>query len=283
MNQVEVSVVSNLEDPFFSQPEFHKAREGIDCRVLVVGALGVNRARNKGLQNSKGELVLLLDDDCVLHNRDYLANLEAWHLRHPEALAIGGSYLVDEEAQALDRAYNCVAKQWQALDLFGDYRSSRLVGGNVSYKRRRLMESGELFDESIKFGGTEAEFHQRLNSKGLQTLFISSLEVLHQTKLTVDSLVQKAMMQARGHVEYKIETGFSDLSCRTYQNKRILFAREQSPTDQEFHETVHWINLYDWAYNYACENPRVSSRKIVAMSKKWSRRNQSKNNQGAVL
>ncbi len=269
-SQLEIIIVTNLPDPFFEFTQFREAAEGLDWNVFTVKSLGVNKARNLGIKKAQGELLLLLDDDCELKSSNYLSDLESWHQRHQQAVAIGGSYAVDETASPLDRAYNCVSKQWQALDHFGDYRSSRLVGGNVCYKKDLLLQSGEFFDESIAFGGTESEFHERLNKKGCETLFIESLEVFHKTQLRVDDLVRKAVLQAQGHLRYKIDQGFSDKASRTYQNKRLLLARESSRTVEEFHEIVHWMNLFDWAYNYTCLNPRVTPRKVYSKSKRWS-------------
>ncbi len=267
---LEINIVTNLPDPFFEFSQFREVAEGLDWNVYTVKALGVNKARNLGIRKAQGDLVLLLDDDCELKSSNYLSELEGWHQRHPRAVAIGGSYAVDHTATPLDRAYNCVAKQWQALDHFGDYRSSRLVGGNVCYKKDLLLRSGEFFDEGIAFGGAEAEFHWRLNKKGFETLFIESLEVFHKTQLRVDDLVRKAVLQAQGHLRYEIDDGFSDKASRTYQNKRLLLARECSRDFEEFHEIVHWMNLFDWAYNYTCLHPSVTPRKVYSKSKRWS-------------
>lgn len=276
-DEMEVVIVPNLKDHFFESEEFQRIAEGLNLRVSVLGEKSVNKARNFGLKQSGGEIALLLDDDCELDRSTYLQELEQWHSRHPHALAIGGTYKVDSVATPMDRAYNCVARQWQALEHFGEYRSSRLVGGNVSYKLAKLKQIGEWFDESIHFGGTEAEFHQRLNEKGFETLYISSLEVIHQTSLTMNSLIEKAMLQAQGHLKYNIESGFSDVSSKTYQNKRLLYAKEITSSQEEFYETVHWMNLYDWAYNYTCENPEDSLRKIFSKSKNWQSRSHKKN------
>ncbi len=273
MDDLEIIVVNNLKDIFFEQDEFLREVDGVRSQVLTLGEQSVNRARNLGLKEAKGELSLLLDDDCEIGHPDFLNNCINWHKKNPTALAIGGTYALDENANPLDRAYNCVARQWQALDHFGDYRSSRLVGGNVSYKTSKLHAIDEWFDESIKFGGTEAEFHQRLNDKGHTTLYISSLEVIHRTQLTMDSLVEKAMQQAMGHTRYKIDSGFSEKSSRTYQNKRLLLAREVSSDDESFHKIVHWMNLYDFAYNYTCDHPQTSWRKVFGKVKIWQMQN----------
>ena len=225
-NQFELIVVTNLVDPFFESELFKYGVDGILCEVHCSGEKNVNKARNLGIKKSRGEIIFLVDDDCELIDENYLEMVAESHAKFPEAVAIGGSYKVFEESNPLDKAYNCVGRQWQALDHFGSYESSRLVGGNVSYKRSVLEDNSLQFDEEIRFGGSESEFHQRLMREGYQTIYLPNLVVGHLTNLTQDDLIRKAFKQAHSFLKYDIADGFSEKVGRTYQNRRLTMARE---------------------------------------------------------
>ena len=167
----DVIVVSNLKDSFVEDLKPRFLAKNLDIKVLSSGSLGVNRARNLGLKEACGSISLLLDDDCKIVNSQSFRKIINFHKRFPQAVAIGGVYKTDMKASAIDIAYNLLAGAWQSHSLYKDHESSRLVGGCVSYKTKKLLNCGELFDESICFGGAESEFHQRLNARGLQTLF----------------------------------------------------------------------------------------------------------------
>ncbi len=271
--QFEVLVISNLEDPFYKSDEFKQKMEPFQGLYRWVGAMNVNRARNLGMQIAKGKVVQLLDDDCLLLENDFFSRVIDLHETYSEATAIGGTYTPVQEADPIDKAYNCVAKQWQELDFFGRYNSTRLVGGNVSYKSKKLREAGERFDESIQFGATEAEFHLRLQKKGFETLYLSSLRVGHKTELDPRKLVEKAYRQAKGHQRFGVEEGFSSKAYRTFQSTRDLEALQMAQSETEYLRIIKYMNLYDWAYNTTLDNPQWDERKVYSKSKSWLRKN----------
>lgn len=270
-NHYEVLLVPNIRDLFYESEGFQTQFEDLPLKVTAPGRIGVNRARNHGLIQSKAPVSLLLDDDCMLLESDYLEKIVKCHDNNPEAVAIGGTYLVEPEKDSIDLAYNVVARYWQALEGFGDYRSSRLVGGNVSYKTQKLIDMDQLFNEDILFGGTEAEFHHRLNKLGLETLYFSSLKVLHRTELSVRDLLSKSYNQALATTRFDIDSGFKGERQRSYHTSKYIWAKQLSKTEEKFHEVILFMDLYDWAYQRTCENPKIKERHLVKEAKKWIR------------
>src|SRR5690606_35817288 len=121
-----------------------------------------------------------------LHQSNYLQQIIDLHEHYKEIGAIGGSYTVNEDASEEEIAYNCISLEWQYLSKMGNNASTRLVGGNLSYKKNLLSESDERFDENILYGGSEAEFNQRLMKKGVKQIYIEDLKVLHESHVTTD-------------------------------------------------------------------------------------------------
>lgn len=264
----EIIIVSNLEDSFFKTSKFIDLQKKMDVQVFVAGQVGVNRARNLGLQHSQGQIVFFFDDDCRLDDPHFIEKVCFLHEKNPGVLAIGGTYKLGSEANCVDKAYNLISRHWQALDYYGEYESHRLVGGNLSYKRNMLMESGLSFDESIVYGGSEAEFHQRLKRKGYAASFIESLQVTHASGMTQSDLIKKAYAQAQGHNHYDIDAGFSERSNWTYHHKKVVWAWEVSQTQAEFDQICNYMELYNQTYNLVCRNPEIS---LAAVEKRAQR------------
>lgn len=271
----EVLIISNFKESYLGKPEFKERWKNLNLKTHVVGRKGVNRARNCGLRKTNAPIVLFLDDDCFLSDGEFFEKVLLAHLNFPEAAAIGGCYEVEREAGAIDKAYNCLSRHWQALDSYGEYKSTRLVGGNVSYKRKFLSSPDFYFNENIQFGATEAEFHKRLEANGRLCLFLDSLVVFHRTHLAASDLVRKAIRQAHGHIKYKIEEGFSREHYSTFQPHRLLRARLLAKNSNEMEEILKNITLYDHAYQLACQEPSLDEGKAMKRifkeaSKKWN-------------
>ena len=254
--EVEVIIISNLKDPFVENLRSHRQRshrlaKNLNIKTLTSGSLGVNKARNLGLKEARGSVSLLLDDDCKIIDPQCFTRIIHWHKNHPQAVAIGGIYRTDPEASAIDIAYNLLARAWQSHSVYKDHESSRLVGGCVSYKTKKLLDCGELFDENIHFGGTESEFHRRLNRQGLQTLFFESLYVQHKTRLKTFQLIRRAYCQARTKSQYDIDGGYGEIDLKTYQQKRELWAFKKARDQRSFYEIIYFIKVYDITYNIA--------------------------------
>ena len=237
-------------------------------KVLSSGSQGVNKARNLGLKSAQGKISFLMDDDCEVIDPAGFQKILSRHRKFPQALAIGGVYKTDDKAPPIDVAYNLLARAWQAHSRYGNHESSRLVGGNVSYKTKELLACGELFDESILFGGTESEFHYRLNRKGFQTLFFESLVVQHRTRLSLRELIHRAYCQAQTSRQYHIDSGYSEIDLKTHQEKRELWAFQRSKNWEAFYDILCFIKIYDLAYNttslFHGKKEKILSKSLVA-------------------
>ena len=245
----EIIVVSNLKDSFVESITSHPMTQGLEIKTFTSGCLGVNKARNMGLQKSRGFVSFFMDDDCQIIDPRCFSKILHWHKAYPRALAIGGIYKPDPEASAIDIAYNLLARAWQSPSVYKDHESSRLVGGCVSYKTGDILKCGELFDENIHFGGTESEFHRRLNRRGFQTLFFENLYVQHKTRLNTFGLIRRAYFQAKTKSQYDIDGGYTEVDLKTYQQKRELWAFKKAGNQKNFQDILYFINLYDIVYN----------------------------------
>lgn len=192
----EVLVVSNFEDKKL-ELEISQRQDPFEIRVESVGRLGVNYARNLGLEKARGEIAFFLDDDCELIDEDHLKKLRSQHLYYENALAIGGGYEIPESTGYVARVYHYLASFWFDAQSRQGSEALNLLGGNVSYKLSELRQHQLKFDDSIVFGGAESEFHARLKSEGFE-LRNTSLNVKHHLKMGLKDFYRKAFMQGMG-------------------------------------------------------------------------------------
>lgn len=199
----EVLVVSNFEDPHLTQL-VEQWTGKIAIRLLVANVLGVNSARNLGLKNCRGSIALFLDDDCRLPGQDYLINLCSLHQSFPEATAIGGAYLTPSGTGKVGEHYNWICNRWLCAQFTESRWTKNLIGGCVSYKIQHLRDRTLFFDERIRYGGSETEFHERLSQAELLMLFHPSLSVTHEIQMDIFDLVRKAFLQGFGKSRRKV-------------------------------------------------------------------------------
>jgi glycosyltransferase involved in cell wall biosynthesis len=194
-SELEIHVVSNFEEDPSSGivDRFHALFQNLYWHYA--GEKGANRARNLGLQYARGEIVLLLDDDCVVPHRYYLSDVLKAHRENPEMVAIGGGYFAPVDANAAELAYNHIADVWLKRRSEDGGKCVNLVGGNVSYKRALMNERQFKFKDDIVFGGAETELHLRMFRAGSGLLYLPELRVEHRARINGLQLLRKGFKQ----------------------------------------------------------------------------------------
>jgi GT2 family glycosyltransferase len=200
---IEVLVIANLpKQELRSMVSSMDRSSQVKFDYLETGKIGVNLARNKGLERAKGDVILFLDDDAILDDLEgagehFLHRHIQKHFENPEAAAIGGPYrLVDRHSQ-WDEAYHFVATDWLLQHVRDGHRTTQLLGGNLSVKRR-IAEKGFRFDEAIPYGGAETGFCQRLFLAGHPLLYFPELGIGHAPDLSKRAFCKKAYLQGAG-------------------------------------------------------------------------------------
>lgn len=183
----EVIVVDNASND--STPEVARAfADKIPLRVLSHPVRGKNRALNRGLENVRGEVVVLTDDD-VLPKSDWLVAIQGRATRHPEVDLFGGPILPHWDRAPppwLDSAVPFgVAFAITAIDLPDGAVNPRRIWGPNMFVRRRVFDAGLRFDESRGPGpgqyvmGSETEFTARAAAAGHAAWWCPEIQVHH--------------------------------------------------------------------------------------------------------
>jgi len=169
-------------------------------KVLRAPFPGVNHARNCGLLAARGDILLFVDDDCLMENPNFLKNLVARHRLQPQTLSIGGPYSLSAWSSFWDRAYFANMNLWLEQQKVTETTSRALLGGNASYKAS-IFEGGLRFTPGIKYGGSETPLNERIFEDFGPHGFFDDLALTHQSQLSFKNFIYKAYMQGRGYAD----------------------------------------------------------------------------------
>ena len=152
-------------------------REFPFVRMLCQAHAGPAAARNRGLQEARGDVMAFTDDDCLVLP-EWLSRLADGLHRHPEAVGVGGPLL----APGPLRQTNILARyEAHVVRVIYGARDREIVAGfdcpaggtnNMAYRRPALQAIGG-FDEGFPYaGGEDADLKWRLAQTGARFLYL---------------------------------------------------------------------------------------------------------------
>jgi GT2 family glycosyltransferase len=142
--------------------------------------LGLNIARNTGVERSSGELVVFVDDD-IEAAEGWLAALLAAASANPGADVFTGPIRARLEGPA-PRSCGREGAPVTTLDLgAADTDTEFAWGANMAIRRSALERVGP-FDPSLEHGGDEQEWQERLRAlqPGARVLYVAGAAVAHR-------------------------------------------------------------------------------------------------------
>jgi GT2 family glycosyltransferase len=144
------------------------------------GQLGLNVARNTGVERSSGELVVFVDDDIRAGDGWLTALLEAAR-EHPEVDVFTGPIRPHLEAGRL-RSCGREAPPITSLELGTQDTDARYAWGANMAVRRSALERVGPFDATLEHGGDEQEWQDRLRAQtpGARVLYVANAAVEHR-------------------------------------------------------------------------------------------------------
>lgn len=192
---------------------------------------GPAAARNLGLKNAKGEIVLFLGDD-IIANKKLLAEHASWQKKFSkENIAVLGYVTWSPEIEVTELMNwleeNGIQFAYKDLKRKRIAKFTHLYTSNISFKKNFLIENG-LFDEDFPYAAYEdLELGYRLHKKGLKILYNQRAIGYHYHKITMEDLNgrlikvgQSAKILFRKHPELKDKVAIASLT--TWQKIRRL-------------------------------------------------------------
>lgn len=170
----------------------------LNLRMVTEPAQGLSYARNRGIAESTGAIVAIIDDDERVNDRFVEAYVD-FFARHPETVAAGGR-VVPEYPSGRPSWLSCYTEVPLAnpTDL-GDrerlFPRGRIpAGGNMAFRRDVLLRYGG-FDTSLGrvgerlTGGEESDLFERMAADGVRFHYVPDAVIWHiigAEKLTDD-------------------------------------------------------------------------------------------------
>lgn len=168
---------------------------------------GPAKARNKGIENARGELILFIDDD-VEPTPELLAEHLAWHDAERDIVVLGPLASLEHYDQPWVAWEQEKLEAQYASMLRGDWEPTfrQFWTGNASVARAHVEAAGG-FDPSF-LRAEDVELGRRLHERGLRFRFNPKARGLHHAERSLPAW--EAMHRSYGALEVKIFGGLGD-------------------------------------------------------------------------
>jgi len=177
---------------------FVQAHPDTNFRYVVETEQGLSAARNKGIKEAKGDIIVYIDDDALI-DPHYLRTYAEWLASHPETMACGGPIEPLYETSEPDWMTPYTKALLTGWMNYGpkvrEYPNGRYPGGGNAAYRKSVFDRVGLFNTALGrkggnlMGSEEKDIFDKMHALNMQVLYLPT-PVLHhiipQTKLDKD-------------------------------------------------------------------------------------------------
>ena len=185
-----VVVDNNSQDGTYEAVEaFATAHVGINLRVVRETVQGVSAARNRGIAESRGEFIVVTDDDETLSE----GFLEAYYKFYERGGRICGgrilpAFEVEPPAWMSKYTERAIAGTVDLGDAERDFGTGKFFGGGNHGYRRDVMEQYGGYDTGlgrngrVLLAGEEKDLYKRMSSAGERVRYLPEAVVYHNVE-----------------------------------------------------------------------------------------------------
>ncbi len=193
-DEFEIVLVNNNSTDSTEQicKQFQQEQPNIAFTYVIEKNQGLSFARNRGIVESKSDLVTFIDDDAWLE-KDFLKKTVEFMESNPEVASVGGIILLDYE----DKEPSWMNKYMASLFGYFKYSDKRVQfsssdyprGSNMTFRTSVFEEIGDFNTELGRVGknlagGEEKDIYQRIYKKGLKVWYLPESIVYHAVPLS---------------------------------------------------------------------------------------------------
>ena len=177
---------------------FAAAHPEVTLRYVVEPEQGLSAARNKGIKEAKGDIIIYVDDDALVDS-DYIRIYAEHFAAHPDTMAAGGPIeplYETEEPSWMSPYTKALLTAWMNYgDKVREYPQGRYPGGGNAAYRKEVFDRVGLFNTELGRKGNlllaseEKDIFDKMKALGMKVLYLPT-PVLHhsipQSKLEED-------------------------------------------------------------------------------------------------
>ena len=177
---------------------FQKDYPNVQFHYFVETNQGLSYARNCGIQNSNGDILVYVDDDAKV-NKDYLRTYAQFFATHSDIVAAGGPILPVYETAEPDWMSHYTRQLITGKLYLGDTErefpsDSYPGGGNAAY-RKSVFDTVGLFNVELGrkgnslIGAEEKDLFDKMNTHNMRFFYLPTAILYHlipEKKLTQD-------------------------------------------------------------------------------------------------
>ena len=168
---------------------FCKDFPNVQLRYCIETNQGLSHARNRGIQESAGNILVYVDDDATV-NAEYLSAYASWFEAHPETHAAGGPIIPHYETGSEPRWMTYFIKRLLTGYLyFGDkakpFPGDNYPGGGNAAYRREVFDKVGLYNVQLGrngdslAGGEEKDIFNKMKKEDMQFTYLPDAVLYH--------------------------------------------------------------------------------------------------------
>ena len=174
---------------------------------IVKGVSPIGRARNIGVKNTSGDILLFVDDDAYFGTDDVIEKLVRTITADPSVGVAGTSKIISGDASKLQRAiarqvprmvYPVLSETLESNPPLQEYGYSALSTTCCAVLRSVFYEAGG-FDEKLTRSGEDTDFFYKVHSNGWRMMIAGNCWVYHDPPASIKDLMRKSFWYGVGH------------------------------------------------------------------------------------
>ena len=184
-----IVVNNNSQDDTLARFEaFATEHPAINLRIVTETRQGLSHARNRGIDESRGEYIAIIDDDERI-NEQFISSYVALFDAYPDAASAGGpiipEYPAGRPAWMSSYTERPIANPIDLGRKIRPFPKGRIPGGGNMALRRSTVQRYGAFDPSLGrtgeqlIGGEESDLFQRLADAGERCYYVPTAIMWH--------------------------------------------------------------------------------------------------------
>ncbi|MFR9165797.1 MAG: glycosyltransferase [Dysgonomonas sp.] len=160
----------------------------VDFRYFIEENQGLSYARNRGVKESSGDVLIYVDDDATVFD-GYLLSVKSFFEKNSDALACGGPiipvYEIEKPKWLSHYTEQLIGGALYEGDKIKPFRHGKYPGGGNSAFRKEVFEKYGLFNVDLGrkgsslIGAEEKDFFERLTKDNRIFYYLPQMGIYH--------------------------------------------------------------------------------------------------------